>query len=332
MQNTVQDRRILVTGGAGFIGSHLAEKCIGLGASLVRILDNFSTGKRANIREFENHPSVEIVEGDIRDYATCRRSCEGVDIVLHQAALGSVPRSIENPLTTHAVNADGFLNMLQAARETRVKSFVYASSSSVYGDNEDLPKTEEKTGKPLSPYALTKGMNEEYAEVFYRCYGYAAVGLRYFNVFGPRQDPEGPYAAVIPRFINRCLRGEVLEIYGDGRIERDFTYIDNVITAVLLSVPHDSNSGAQVFNVGCGRSTTVRQLAEMVLKISREENATDSVPAIEHRPPRPGDVQRSVASVALIEKKLGYKPSVFVEEGLRRTFRWFKEQPSRVRA
>lgn len=321
----IKGRRVLVTGGAGFIGSHLAEQCLLHGAALVRIVDNFSTGRRSNLKAFEHHPSLELVEGDIRDYDTCRRACKDVEIVLHQAALGSVPRSIEDPLTTHAVNADGFLNMLQAARENNVGSFIYASSSSVYGDNEDLPKTEEKTGRPLSPYALSKSLNEAYAEVFYRCYGYSTVGLRYFNVFGPRQDPEGPYAAVIPRFITRCLRGEVLEIYGDGSIERDFTYIDNVLTAVFLSLSSQKPAGALIFNVGCGRSTTVRKLAEMILKIGREEGNLPVLPAIEHNPPRPGDIQRSVASVERIRQVLGYTPSVFVEEGLRRTWHWFQE-------
>jgi UDP-N-acetylglucosamine 4-epimerase len=325
MHQHIKGKRILVTGGAGFIGSHLAEQCLQHGASTVRILDNFSTGRRSNLKEFAHHPSLELVEGDIRDHDTCLRACDGVNIVLHHAALGSVPRSLEDPLTTHAVNADGFLNMLHAAREKNVDIFVYASSSSVYGDNEDLPKTEDKTGRPLSPYALTKSLNEAYAEVFWRCYGYGSVGLRYFNVFGPRQDPEGPYAAVIPRFITRCLRGEVLEIYGDGSIERDFTYIDNVLSAVFLSLSPQKPSGALVFNVGCGRSTTVRQLAELIHRISREESSLQELPAIEHKPPRPGDIQKSVASVERIQNILGYTPTVFIEEGLRRTWRWFRE-------
>lgn len=325
MHQIIEGKRILVTGGAGFIGSHLAEYCLLHGASLVRILDNFSTGRRSNLKTFEQHPSLELVEGDIRDYDTCLRASKSIDIVLHHAALGSVPRSIEDPLTTHAVNADGFLNMLHAARENKVDTFVYASSSSVYGDNEDLPKTEDKIGQPLSPYALTKGLNEAYAEVFYRCYGYGSVGLRYFNVFGPRQDPEGPYAAVIPRFITRSLRGEVLEIYGDGSIERDFTYIENILTAVFLSLSPQKPSGALVFNVGCGRSTTVRQLAELILKISREEGGVRQEPAIVHKAPRPGDIQRSIASVERIHQILGYTPKVFIEEGLRQTWRWFRE-------
>ncbi|MCS6979921.1 MAG: SDR family oxidoreductase [Flavobacteriales bacterium] len=332
MTAALQNKKILITGGAGFIGSHLVEKCLQEKAGLVRVMDNFSTGFRANLEGLSAFPAFELLEGDIRDFETCRRACAGVDIVFHQAALGSVPRSIQDPLTTHAVNADGFLNMMHAAREAGVRHFIYASSSSVYGDNEDLPKREEKTGNPLSPYALTKALNEKYAEVFHRCYGFRSVGLRYFNVFGPRQDPQGPYAAVIPRFIFRCLAGDPLEIYGDGSIERDFTYVDNVIHANLLSLQDEKLPGCTVFNVGCGTSASILSLAQKVKALYEEATGQPSRSDIEFCPPRPGDILRSEASIENIRSRLGYEPLVSMDEGLRRTLRWFigKKTPATV--
>ena len=254
----------LVTGGAGFIGSNIVEYLLKYGAGKVRVLDNFSTGSMNNIREFLNNPSFELIEGDIRDLNTCQRAVEGIDYVSHQAALGSVPRSIDDPITSNDVNVSGFLNMLVAAQKSGVKKMVYAASSSTYGDSPDLPKVENKIGNPLSPYAITKYVNELYASVFSRQYGFHTIGLRYFNVFGPRQNPQGPYAAVIPLFITAALKHETTYINRDGETSRDFTFVENAVQAnikALLSTGIDTH---QVINIAFGERTTLNELWETI--------------------------------------------------------------------
>ncbi len=325
-----EPRSWLVTGAAGFIGSNLVELLLELDQEVVG-LDSFATGHRRNLEDVhacvgDRAHRLRFIEGDIQDLEVCRIACEGVDYVLHQAALGSVPRSLENPLATNAANIDGFLNMLVAARDAGVRRFVYAASSSTYGDHPGLPKVEDRIGRPLSPYAVTKYVNELYASVFQRAYGIETVGLRYFNVFGRRQDPDGAYAAVIPRWVGSLLRGEPCRINGDGETSRDFCYIDNVLQANLLAATAEGEGATdQVYNVACGERTTLNELFRLI---------RDGL--IEHRPElapvqpsygefRPGDVRHSQADITKICSRLGYLPTHTVERGLQITLPWYAE-------
>ena len=302
----------LVTGAAGFIGSHLAEALLRLGQDVVA-LDNLSTGKRANLPR-----GARFIEGDIRDLDTCREACAGADVVLHQAALGSVPRSIDDPVASHQSNVDGFVHMLVAARDAGVRRFVYASSSAVYGDAPELPKVEKITGRAISPYALTKQANELYAGVFDVCYGFKSVGLRYFNVFGARQDPNGAYASVIPAWIGALLRGQTAYVNGDGSIARDFCHVDNVVQANLLAATvEDPAALGQAYNVALGDQTTLLELFELI----REFLSLDVKPV--HRAPRAGDIAFSRADISKAGRLLGYKPAVRIREGLQKTVEWY---------
>jgi UDP-N-acetylglucosamine/UDP-N-acetylgalactosamine 4-epimerase len=313
--------RILLTGGAGFIGSNLAELLlIDPRVSSVRVLDNLSTGSINNISAFTSDSKFEFIEGDIRDYKICLDACNDIDLVSHQAALGSVPRSINDPLTTNEVNITGTLNIFTAAKEKNIKRVVYAASSSTYGDHPGLPKTEDKIGKPLSPYAVTKYVNELYAQVYASLYGMEFIGLRYFNIFGPKQDPHGPYAAVIPLFAEALLNYKPPTINGDGSHSRDFTYVDNAVQANLLSL-FTTNTEAinQVYNIACGIQTSLLQLFEGLKK-----EASSSLQPI-HGSERTGDVKHSMADISKAEKLLGYSVKVPVDEGLRMTFQWYKD-------
>ena len=307
----------LVTGGAGFIGSHIAEYLLKKGAGKVRVLDNFSTGSRENIEDFRRFGSFEMMEGDITDLDTCVQAMQGVDYVLHQAALGSVPRSINDPITTNQVNVNGFLNILVAARDAKVKRMVYAASSSTYGDHPALPKVEHEIGSPLSPYAVSKYINELYASVFSRTYGFHTIGLRYFNVFGPRQNPKGPYAAVIPLFIKAAMNGEPALINGDGQTSRDFTFVENVVQANIRAAfaPLDKHD---VVNVACGGMTSLNDLWKM---ISASLNV--NIPPT-YAPPRTGDIKHSLASIEKAKKLFGYEPFIEMKDGLKETIRWGK--------
>ncbi len=320
-------RRWLVTGAAGFIGSALVEALLSRGQHVVG-LDNFATGYAENLDDVrarvgdERARRLVFIEGDICDPDACRRAAEGVDVVLHQAALGSVPRSIEDPLASHRANVDGFVQVVLAARDAGVRRVVYASSSAVYGDDPDLPKQEERTGRALSPYAATKQINELYADVFATTYDLELVGLRYFNVFGPRQDPAGPYAAVIPRWIGELMAGRECQIFGDGTQSRDFCYVENAVQANLLAAMSESVNHP-VYNVGCGGRTTLGELFAMIRDRvgEREPKARDAAPV--YRESRAGDVPHSQAAIDRAERDLGYAPSHDVESGLRETADWF---------
>jgi nucleoside-diphosphate-sugar epimerase len=301
---------VLVTGGAGFIGSHLAEALVELGAR-VRVLDNLTTGRRENLAHLAGR--VEIRVGDIRDLDTCRDAARGVRYVFHQAALGSVPRSLELPADTFATNVGGTANVFTAARDTGVSRVVYASSSSVYGDSETLPKREGEEGRPLSPYALSKVMNEELASIYARCFGMELVGLRYFNVYGPRQDPNGPYAAVIPRFFAAARRGEPPVICGDGEQSRDFTFVADAVQANLRAALAPKSACGTAYNVGAGARTTVGELARLVI-----EHAGAAIDP-KHEAPRPGDIRHSLADIDRARRALGYDPRTAVRDGLART-------------
>jgi UDP-glucose 4-epimerase len=309
--------RVLVTGGAGFIGSHLVERLLGDGHA-VRVLDNFSTGSRANLPFVARYgATLEVIEGDIRDGATVAGALAGVGVVFHQAAMRSVPRSVEDPLGANEHNVTGTLNVLQAARQAGVRRVVYASSSSVYGDRPDLPKREEQAPAPISPYAVSKTAGEQYATVWSRLYGVETVGLRYFNVFGPRQDPASEYAAVIPRFILWALRGEPLQVHGDGDQSRDFTYIDNVVDANVLAGRVDG-VGGEVFNVGCGVRTSLLDI------VARLEAILGRRLERRHGPARPGDVRHTLADIDKAKRLLGYSPLVGFDEGFRQTVAYFQ--------
>jgi UDP-N-acetylglucosamine 4-epimerase len=314
--------KILVTGGAGFIGSNLVEKLLeDEKVSLVRVLDNLATGSLTNISSFSSHRKFEFIEGDIRSFDTCLQACEGIDLVSHQAALGSVPRSIADPLTTNEVNITGTLNIFTAAKEKKVKRVIYAASSSTYGDHPDLPKVEDKIGKPLSPYAVTKYVNELYAKVFGNLYGVEFIGLRYFNIFGPRQNPKGPYAAVIPLFVEAILEHKAPTINGDGSHSRDFTYVDNAVQANILSLfTGNLKAVNQVYNIACGHQTSLLQLFNSLLT----EAGSSLQP--NHGPDRTGDVKHSLADISKASGLLNYQPLIDVNEGLKRTFRWYKAQ------
>jgi UDP-N-acetylglucosamine/UDP-N-acetylgalactosamine 4-epimerase len=324
----------LVTGAAGFIGSNLVEALLELGQEVVG-LDNFSTGYRHNLDdvrqcvEEEAWSRFSFVEGDIRGLETCRAACQGADYVLHQAALGSVPRSLEDPIATNESNTTGFLNMLVAARDAGVKRFVYAASSSTYGDHPGLPKVEDRIGKPLSPYAVTKYVNELYADVFERSYGLESIGLRYFNVFGRRQDPNGAYAAVIPLWIGTMLRGGRCVINGDGETSRDFCYIDNVVQANLLAATVES-PGRSVFNVAVGDRTTLNDLHALLKDGLTALEPSLSIPEPEYRDFRPGDVRHSQADTERARVSLGYMPSHKVADGLKQSISWYASQSQNV--
>lgn len=328
--NTIRQKKILVTGGAGFIGSNLCEDLLNHGNQVV-CLDNFSTGHLANIQAFENHQHFHLIEGDIRDFSICLDACKGVDVVLHHAALGSVPRSLNDPATTNEVNITGFLNVLTAARDQQVKRFVYAASSSTYGDSVQLPKIEENIGKPLSPYAVTKYVNELYAHVFALNYGMEVIGLRYFNVYGKKQDPNGAYAAVIPKFIDQLMRYESPTINGDGSNSRDFTYIENVIQMNHLAAT-TKNSAAlnQVFNTAVGERTTLKQLAELLkTHLGAFDEKIKSV-AIHYGPNRVGDIPHSLASIEKAQTILGYNASHQLDSGLKETVDWYVKNNDRI--
>jgi UDP-N-acetylglucosamine 4-epimerase len=321
--------RWLVTGAAGFIGSNLVETLLRANQEVVG-LDNFSTGHRSNLRLVQESVSsavwsgFRLIEGDIRRPQDCREAVEGADYVLHQAALGSVPRSIADPLATHESNATGFVNMLVACRDAHVKRVVYASSSSVYGDHPALPKVEDVVGKPLSPYAVTKASNEDYAGAFARCYAMECIGLRYFNVFGPRQDPDGAYAAVIPRWISALIANRPVKIFGDGQTSRDFCYVDNAVQVNLLAAASAGPEAVnQVYNVAVGGRTSLNELFEMSrdLLVERFPHLRGVVP--EHGDFRPGDVRHSQADIAKAVRLLGYAPTHRIEDGLREAMQWY---------
>jgi len=323
MERMLRDSRVLVTGGAGFIGSNLVES-LQLSGNFVVCFDNFSTGKRENLREFTDNPKFKLIEGDIRNYSDCVKAVENIDIVFHQAALGSVPRSIKDPVSSTDVNIGGFVKMLFAAKEADVKRFIYAASSSTYGDHPDLPKVEDKIGSTLSPYAITKYVDELFASNFAVNYGIDVIGLRYFNVFGRRQDPDGAYAAVIPKFIKMLMKHESPVINGDGTYSRDFTYIDNVVQANhLAAVVQNEEALNQVYNVAHGERTTLNQLFSFIRdlagKFDKEILAIEPI----YGPARAGDIPHSQASIAKAEKLLGYSPTLNVEEGLEEAVKWF---------
>ena len=320
------DKTILVTGGAGFIGSNLCEALLELNNSVV-CLDNFSTGKAENIQHLLSHKRFQLIVGDIRHLEDCRKAVAGVEYVLHEAALGSVPRSIQDPYTSNEVNISGFLNMLIAARDAGVKRFIYAASSSTYGDSESLPKVEESIGRPLSPYAVTKYVNELYADVFAKTYGMECIGLRYFNVFGRRQDPEGAYAAVIPLFIKQLIRHELPVINGDGEHSRDFTYIKNAIQMNLLALDTQNPEAVNtVYNTAFGERTTLNQLAAYLKEYLSEYDPAIANVEILHGPKRLGDIPHSLASIEKAQRLLNYQPQYSLKEGLKESVEWYYNQ------
>jgi UDP-N-acetylglucosamine 4-epimerase len=324
----ITGKKVLVTGGAGFIGSNLIEKLLKQD-NQVRCLDNFSTGKRGNITSFLKNSAFELMEGDIRNLEICRRAVKDTDIVLHQAALGSVPRSINDPITTNDVNIGGFLNILVAARDASVKRVVYAASSSTYGDSEEMPKIEDKIGKPLSPYAITKYVDELYADVFAKLYDMELVGLRYFNVFGPRQDPDGAYAAVIPKFVSALINKQSPVVNGDGTFSRDFTYVANVVQANELAATIDSPEAINtVYNVAYGERTSLNQLVEYLKELLSVYDVEIANVKVEYGPERKGDVSHSLASIDRAKQLLGYNPEYDVARGLKEAIHWYWENLS----
>ncbi|MFN2644916.1 MAG: SDR family oxidoreductase [Burkholderiales bacterium] len=331
-----RSRAWLVTGAAGFIGSHLTERLLALGEQVVG-LDNFATGKRANLEDVRasvgeaRWANFRFIEGDIRSLEDCERACRDVQIVLHQAALGSVPRSVDDPISSHAANVSGFLNMQVAARDAGVERFVYASSSAVYGDHPALPKVEAVTGRAMSPYGLTKHMNELYADVFELCYGFRSIGLRYFNVFGPRQDPNGAYASVIPAWIGALVRGQIPYINGDGAAARDFCYIENVVQANLLAATvEDPTALGQAYNIALGDQTSLLELYEMIRDgVAQRFPEAKNVRAV-HREARKGDVQFSRADISKAERLLGFRPAVRIMAGLEQTIAWYADNLPRA--
>ena len=322
---TLKDKKVLVTGGAGFIGSNLCDALLNNGA-IVTCLDNFATGKRQNVEPFQINEKFTLIEGDIRDLQICRTACENQDFVLHEAALGSVPRSINDPITTNDVNVSGFLNMLVAAKDSSVKRFVYAASSSTYGDSESLPKVEDIIGKPLSPYAITKYVDELYASVFKRTYDFDTIGLRYFNVFGRRQDPQGSYAAVIPKFVSQLMAYESPTINGGGEYSRDFTYIDNVILMNLLALATDNvDAQNQVYNTAFGERTTLNDLVKYLKKYLAEFDPKIAEIEVKYGDYRIGDVPHSLASIDKARELLNYYPHFSMKDGLKEAVGWYWE-------
>jgi UDP-N-acetylglucosamine 4-epimerase len=316
----ISGQAFLVTGGAGFVGSNLVEYLLKYKAGRVVVLDNLATGFEENIRPFLALPNFEFIKGDITRPEDCRKACLGIQYVFHEAALGSVPRSIENPLATHVTNETGFIHLLLAAREAKVKRIVYASSSSVYGDITDLPKTEDRIGKQLSPYAVSKRGNELYAEIFAKTYQMDIIGLRYFNIFGPRQNPQGAYAAAIPLFVQSLLKQQAPSINGDGTQTRDFTFIENAVQANIRAMFSETVSGqGDLFNVAVGERVSLNELIAILKKLI----GTTVQPF--HRPDRPGDVKDSLADISKACRMLGYDPVIKMEEGLTRTLAWFRK-------
>lgn len=324
IQNQKLDNsRILITGGAGFIGSNLCEELLKYNCEVI-CFDNFSTGKMENILPFFDKKNFRLIVGDIRNYDDCLNAIKGVDYVLHEAALGSVPRSIKDPITSNEVNVSGFLNMLFAAKEVGVKRFVYAASSSTYGDSASLPKVEDVIGKPLSPYAITKYINELYADVFSRTYGIECIGLRYFNVFGKRQDPNGAYAAVIPLFVKKLINHESPVINGDGEYSRDFTYVKNVIQMNLLALTTSNPSALNtIYNTAFGERTTLNQLVEYLKEYLSEYDPQIAMVDIIHGPNRVGDIPHSLASIDKAKALLDYNPKYSMKEGLKEAVEWY---------
>lgn len=323
MNFQLSDKNILVTGGAGFIGSNLSEVLLEKGNKVV-CLDNFATGKRANIAHLLSNPMFTLIEGDIRNLNDCKGAVEAVDYVLHQAALGSVPRSIKDPITSNDVNVSGFLNMLVASRDAGVKRFIYAASSSTYGDSESLPKVEDTIGKPLSPYAITKYVNELYADVFSKTFGLETIGLRYFNVFGRKQDPNGAYAAVIPKFVSRFMAGESPVVNGDGEYSRDFTYIDNVIQANILCMLTENKEAINtVYNVAFGERNTLNDLIYYLKESLAKYDSKIKDIEILYGPNRVGDIPHSLASVDKAKKLLNYSPQYSLQGGLEEAVSWY---------
>lgn len=321
----LQNKKILVTGGAGFIGSNLIEELLKLGA-MVTCLDNFSTGRKENLVAVENNTNFTLIEGDIRDLEICNKACENQDFVLHEAALGSVPRSINDPITSNDVNVGGFLNMLVASRDSGVKRFIYAASSSTYGDSEALPKVEDKIGRPLSPYAITKFVNELYADVFKKTYDFDTIGLRYFNVFGRKQNPGGAYAAVIPKFVTQLMNYESPTINGGGEYSRDFTYIDNVILMNLLALTADNTESLnQVYNTAFGERTTLNDLVKYLKEYLAEFDPKIADVEIIYGDYRKGDVPHSLASIEKAKNLLNYNPQFSMKNGLKEAVKWYWE-------
>lgn len=323
--DSLSQKSFLVTGGAGFIGSHIVEYLLLHGAAKVRVLDDFSTGFKSNITPFLTHPAFELLEGDIRNFDTCQKACTNIDLVCHQAAIGSVPRSIENPMYTTSVNVDGFVNMVKAAKDKGIKRMVYASSSSVYGDEATLPKQENKIGNPLSPYAVTKLSNELYARVFAEVYNIEFVGLRYFNVFGPRQSPQGAYAAVVPLFIDGLLYQKPIYINGDGEQTRDFTFVANAVQANLLALlTQKPDALNQIYNVAVGEQYTINQLFTHLAQLLK------STQQPVYRQQRTGDVQQSLANIGKAQALLGYVPNINFRQGLALTVADATHQTARL--
>ncbi len=310
----------LVSGGAGFIGSNIVAYLLNYGAGRVRVFDNLATGRLSNLEQFNSNPAFEFMEGDLRNLDDCRKACMGIDYVSHQAALGSVPRSINEPWNTNDVNVGGFVNMLSAAKDAGVKNFVYASSSSVYGDEKSLPKVEDKIGKQLSPYAVSKFTNELYADVFNKVYGMQIIGLRYFNIFGPNQDPNGQYAAVIPLFVSKIMKQEDVFIDGDGEQTRDFTFVENAVQANVRSMLCENKDAfGQVYNIAVGENFSVNQLYTSIQQLLQSNHAPT------YRETRKGDVRNSLADISKAEKLLGYQPRFDFKKGLEITVEYFKE-------
>lgn len=322
-QSHLKDKKVLVTGGAGFIGSNLCETLINLDAKVV-CLDNFATGHKHNLHKIIENKNFQLIEGDIRDLETCHKACAGVDYVLHEAALGSVPRSLADPVTSNEVNITGFLNMLVASRDAEIKRFVYAASSSTYGDSEKLPKIEDEIGKPLSPYAITKYVNELYADIFQDAYQLDTIGLRYFNVFGRKQDPNGAYAAVIPKFVMQFMEHESPVINGDGTYSRDFTYIDNVIQMNLRALTSENEEAVnEIYNTAVGDRTNLVELTQLLKKHLSEFDPKIAEIEVKHGPNRAGDIPHSLASVDKAKDLLGYKPSHKIDAGLKEAVSWY---------
>lgn len=315
--------KILITGGAGFIGSNLCEYFLSKGHRVV-CLDNFATGHRHNLKDCIDNPNFQLIEGDIRDAVDCQNAVVGIDYVMHQAALGSVPRSINDPVTTNDVNVSGFLNMLVAATDAKVKRFIYAASSSTYGDSVGLPKVEDVIGKPLSPYAITKYVNELYADIFSKTYGLETIGLRYFNVFGRKQDPNGAYAAVIPKFVMQLMNHETITINGDGNHSRDFTYIDNVIQMNELAMSTENSAAVNtVYNTAFGDRNTLNDLVNYLKEYLSKYDPEIAEVEVSHGPNRAGDIPHSLASIAKAKELLGYEPRYSLQEGLKEAVEWY---------